>query len=501
MEIWLHKYKPTKMEDVLGDQEQFKKIDRFLKQFTKKNFDPSKITIPTMIISGANGIGKTLITDIIIKENGLEKMSADLSNISVNRKTRKKVKVEKEIIGSKRSIKTYYTSLKNNRKLLTTGEYTNTKIALVFDDMTNISNPKEKEAIKAIIKENNKNKEIPIIIIANTKHSKIVNELRKMVTFSLRKTLPDGRKETKKIINEVVMMSPQFSDIENFIKKICVKEKLNIIKKRNDEDDIYEELWMHAQDDVRRLINILEELKLMYIDSDITVEIFNQYRDTSKTKDRDPGIYEATRILLNKYTDMNSTLLLYGEDRATIPLMVHENYPLNIRQQYPKMSSSDQIDMVYRISKSVSESDKVDGLMYSIQCWSLQPVHGFYSCVLPSFYINQKPGKLCKAIKYKYTQDYNKTSIKKINNKVIKKAQENQYLKKVSIYDFLYMATILKHLLDKKDLIGIANLMKPYNLKLKEIESIIKIDKIKKTKNNVTGKPRLYLKELLGVDE
>lgn len=500
MDNWLEKYKPTKVEDVLGDQTQFQKIDRFLKQFTKKNFDPSKVTIPTIIITGANGIGKTLVTDIIIKDNGLEKVIADLSNVSVSRKTRKKPKSEKEIVGPKKSVKTYYTSLKNSRKLLPTGEYTNTKIALVFDDVSNISNPKEKEAIKAIIKENNKHKEIPIIIIANTKHSKTVNELRKMVTFSLRKT-SNGKKESKKIINEVVMVSPQLPDVEKFIKKICAAENLKIVKKKNDEDDIYEEIWMHAQDDVRRLVNILEELKLMYVDSEITLEIFNQYRDTSKTKDRDPGIYEATRMLLNQYTSIDGALLLYGEDRATIPLMVHENYPLNIRQQYPKMTPTDQIDLIYKISKSISESDKVDGLIYSNQCWSLQPVHGFYSCVIPSFYVNQQPGKLCKAVKYKYTQDYNKTSIKKINNKVIKKAQENQYLKKVSIYDFLYMATILKSLLNRKDFVTVATLMKPYNLKLKEIESIIKIDKINKTKNNVTGKPRLYLKELLGVDE
>lgn len=500
-ENWLEKYKPKKLSEVLGDKDQIQRINKFIKQFTKKDFDPASVIIPNIIITGINGVGKTLVTDIVIQENGLEKIVADLSNISVNRKTRKKSKIEKETNGTNRSVRTYYLSLKNNRKLLPTGQYGNSKIALVFDDVSNISNPKEKEAIKAIIKENNKYKEFPIIIIANTKHSKTVNELRKMVTYTIKKTLADGKKENTKITNEVVLKAPYFNDIEKFIKKICENEKMNIIQKKNDEDDIYVEIWTHAQDDIRRLINILEELKLMYIDKDITLEIFNQYRDTSKTKDRDPGIYEATRMLLNRYTDIDSAQLLYGEDRATIPLMVHENYPLNIRQQYPKISSDQQIDLIYKISKSISESDKVDGLIYSNQCWSLQSVHGFYSCVLPSYYINQLPDKLCRAEKYKYTQDYNKTSIKKINNKVIKKAQENQYLKKVSIYDFLYMATILKSLLEKRDFVTVAELMKPYNLKLKEIESIIKIDKIKKSKNNITGKPRTLLKELLGVDE
>jgi hypothetical protein len=498
---WLNKYKPTKLSEVLGDKTQIRIIDQFIKQFTKKNFDPNKIPNPNIIVSGTNGVGKTLITDLVIKENGLDKVTADLSNVSVTRKTKRKKKVEKEVIGTNRTVRTYYMTLKNNKKLLSTGEYSNKKIALVFDDVSNISNPKEKEAIKAIIKHNNKYKEFPIIIIANMKHSKTVNELRKMVTYIVKRTHADGKKENRKIINEVIVRAPQYNDMEDFVKKICNKENLKIVSSKSDDYDIFVELIKHAQHDVRRLINILEELKLMHEDNTITLELLKQYQETSKKKDLDPGIYEATKMLLNKYTDMDSALQLYGEERATIPLMVHENYPLNIRQQYPKMSVDDQVDLIYDISKSMSESDKVDGEIYSKQCWSLQPVHGFYSCVMPSYYINKTPGKLDKMEEYKYTQDYNKTSIKKINNKVIKKAQEHQFLKKVSIYDFLYISSILKTLLDKKDFEKVAELMKPYDLKLKEIESIIKIDKIKKSKNTLTGKQRNILKELLDVDE
>lgn len=501
MENWLDKYKPTKISEILGDKIQIQKIEQFIKQFTKKNLNIDKITNPNLIITGTNGVGKTLAVDLVLKEYNFEKITADLSNISVTRKTKRKKKTDKESINSNRTVKTYYMSLKNSKKLLPNGEYSEKKIALVLDDVSNISNPKEKEAIKAIIKTNNKYKQFPIVVIANTKHNKTINELRKMVTFIVKRTLEDGKKENRKIINEIVMQSPQYNDMENFVKMICEKENLRLIRKKTDDCDIYAELISHAQYDVRRLINILEELKLIYKDSEVTLEKLFKFRETSKTKDMDPGIYEATRMLLNNYTNIDSSLILYGEERATIPLMVHENYPLNIRQQYPKMSVNDQINMLYDISKSISESDKVDGTIYSNQCWSLQPVHGFYSCVMPSYYINKTPGKLCKVEKYKYTQDYNKTSIKKINNKVIKKAQEHQFLKKVSIYDFLYIASILKTLLDRKDFEKVAELMRPYELKLKEIESIIKIDKIKKSKNTLTGKQRTTLKELLGVDE
>ena len=501
MENWLDKYKPKNLSEVIGDKTNINRVDKFIKQFTKKNINPDKIAYPNLIISGTNGIGKTLITDLVLKENGFEKIIADLSNISVARKTKRKNKSEKECIGPNRTVKTYYMSLQSNKKLLSDGHYSTNKKALVFDDVSNVSNPKEKEAIKAIVKMNNKLKKFPIIIIANTKHSKTVNELRKMVTYVIKKISTDGKKENSKVVNEILLKAPTYNEIEKFLKYICAKEKLILVRHKNDDDDIYVELINHAQYDMRRLVNIIEELKMINKDNDVNWDKFEKYRETSKTKDMDPGIYEATSMLLDRYTTINNALAIYGEERATIPLMVHENYPINIRQQYPHMTATDQINTIFDISKCISESDKVDGLIYSNQCWNLQPVHGFYSCVMPSYYINRAPKKQHRAIRYQYTQDYNKTSIKKINNKVIKKAQENQFLKKVSIYDFLYMASILKTLFDRKDRNGITELMKPYQLKVKEIESIIKIDKMKKYKIPLTGKERTALKEMLGVDE
>ncbi|BCS83140.1 replication factor C large subunit [Cotonvirus japonicus] len=494
---WLDKYKPKKSSDVLGDKHKISYIQFFLKQFTKKN---SEIQCPNLIITGENGIGKTLMVDLLIQENNFEKVTADLSNISITRKSKKKKKTEKETIGPNRSVKTYYTTL-HNKSISLMGDLVKKNIVVVFDDVSNISNNKEKEAIKSIIKINNKEKKFPIIVISNTKHSKTVNELKKMVTFTVKKTNQQGKKENKKTNNEIVIKPPPYNDIKKFIMMICNNENLKLKQRNSDDNDIYRVLISHCQNDIRRLINILEELKSIHGNNDITMDKLDKYREISKEKDIDPGIYKATGILLNDYVNITGALSLYEEERATIPLMVHENYPSNIQQQYPKMSIEDQINVIYQISESISESDKIDGLIYSNQCWSLQPVHGFYSCVLPSYYINKNPDKLSMVEVYKYTQDYNKTSIKKINNKVIKKAQENQYLKKVSIYDFLYMASILKTLFENKDLETVAKIMKPYGLKLKEIENIIKIDKVKKTKTTLTGKQRTELKKLLGVDE
>ncbi|MEM0354117.1 MAG: hypothetical protein QXW79_00910 [Thermoplasmata archaeon] len=512
MESWIDKYKPKKLSEVIGNKEQIKKIEQFVKQYTHYT-DPNKITRPNIIITGSNGIGKTLIIDLVLEENGFEKVTIDLSNISVSRKMKKKKKSDQDIIGTNKTIKAYYLSLHNSKKLFSNNysllqTYSNDelpksfakKIALVFDDVSNITNPKEKEVIKLFAKLNNKMKSFPIIIIAGHKHSKTINELKKIVSY-----VPKTRNEKKeniKIINEVFLKPPSYEEMERLINNICSRENISIVKRDSDEEDVYVELINHAQYDIRRLINILEELKMIYQDSEITLDKIQKYKETSKTKDLDPGIYNATSMLLDNYTNISNVLAIYGEERSTIPLMVHENYPLNIREQYPKISIRDQIDLIYIISKNISESDKIDGLIYSNQCWNLQPVHGFYSCVMPSYHINKLPNKLHKMVRYGYTQDYNKTSIKKINNKIIKNAQKNRYMKKVSIHDFLYMASILKTLFDRKEFEKIAVLMKPYNLKFKEIESIIKIDKIKKSKNlSLTGKQKYIINNMMEDDK
>lgn len=504
MESWLERYRPKTIDEIYGNKYEIQLIDTFINQFSpsKKGsiIDTKKIQCANIIITGKNGIGKTLVVDLILQKYGITKINIDISTISISRKNKKKKKgTEKEITGGQKTIKTFYLSMQNRRILLPNGQLQVLKTALVIDDVSSISNLKEKEAIKSLVKLNSKLKRFPIIIIGNTKHNKTVNELRKLIVYSIKtKKNENNKSENKKITNEISLKRPEYNEMQDIIKTISTKESLKLVKnKKLIGNDIYNAIIKHCQADIRRLINILEELKMIYGDEPISITEFNRYRETSKTKDMDPGIYEATRQLLNNYKNIESSLNLYSEERATVPLMVHENYPLNISQQYPDLTNKQQISIMFDVSKYISDSDNVDGLIYSNQCWSLQTVHGFYSCVMPSYLTNRFPNKLTTMETYEYTKDYNKTSIKKINNKVIKKAQIHTFLKKVSIYDFLYISSILKTLIARNEFNTIQNLVKPYGIKTNEIESIIKIDKVRKTKNSLTCKQKSLLKEKL----
>jgi hypothetical protein len=240
-----------------------------------------------------------------------------------------------------------------------------------------------------------------------------------------------------------------------------------------------ERIVMHSQNDFRHLLNILEEIKMLYTE-EISFSQLDLYFDTSIMKDCDSGIFEITEMLLSRYNGVKRSIELHSEERATIPLMIHQNIGNNIMTVYTKLSWEQQAKMYYEINKSMAYADYIDGNIYSNQLWFLQPVHGFYACVCPSYIFNQFPKKkLNIKLSCNYTTNYNKTSIKKINNKVIKTAQSNSLLRDMNVDDFLYFSLIAKSFSDDENNIELKKIADEYKLTIKEIESIMKIDKIK----------------------
>jgi DNA polymerase III delta prime subunit len=453
---WIDKYRPKTLSEVIGHRKEIAQLEKFIGQFKGQNVEN-----PNIIVIGPNGIGKTLIVDLILQKYQYTKFENEFSNLCI-RSSDNKVN----------SLKSFYLLISGNKLV-------QNKIALVIDDLSNMNSPKIKDAIKGIIRLNSQYKKFPIIIITNTKHNKIINELRKVTAY---------QKKSKYNINEINLRIPDFDDVLKFVQHICKNENLQL-----EDEDLYTEIIAHSQYDLRRLVTLLENLAYYFSDRKISRERWEYYQEISKTKDVDPGIYEATRLLLDEYLGVNRILAIYGEERATIPLMIHENYTINLFQDYPHMDARVRLYLLKKIISSISYSDYVDGLIYSNQYWNLQDVHGFYSCVLPSYWINYHPNKLHKLIHYNYTQDYNKTSIRKINHKIIKKVQENISLKKISIEDFLEISDIFKTLVERKDYLLLKDIIDQHKLTVRDLENIIKIDKINR-KPTMTCKQRNTLK-------
>lgn len=89
---WLDKYKPLKTSDIIGHQDYIRLLTNYLNQYSSFDIDVKKIAYPCILINGKNGIGKTLMVDLLLKEKGFERAVISLDNVVIN-KTKKKIKI------------------------------------------------------------------------------------------------------------------------------------------------------------------------------------------------------------------------------------------------------------------------------------------------------------------------------------------------------------------------------------------------------------------------
>ena len=269
-DLWINKYKPNKINEIIGHKYQKKKIIEWL-----KNINKSKSR--GLIVSGNHGIGKTITVMLLLKEMNYNPYVVYPNDIKSHR--------------ASNDFSDFYNNKNSIYNKLSTNSKKNGKFALVINKTESISLTSEKKYILEIFKENNKNKTFPIIFVSNNQHSKLLNELKKSCV-------------------EIKFYSPSSFEIKSLIKKICEKEKLTIKGTKT-----YNMLIEFSQYDIRRLINILQELSYHYQNDKIGSKRLKKFMEISREKNVDVSLFDATSIILNSYESEDTILKLYEMER------------------------------------------------------------------------------------------------------------------------------------------------------------------------------------------
>ena len=231
--LWINKYKPNNIDQIIGNGDKINIICDWL-----NNISCNKQGI---IISGSQGIGKTLSIELILNKMGYIVRIINLNDIKEHR--------------TYNDFDDYYNF--NNSIYSKINLSKNKKVALIIDEIENITLTSEKKFIMDIYKENNKSKSFPLIFISNNQHSKLLNELKKGCT-------------------EVVFNIPTIKEINKLILNICNNENISFSTEKSIEDII-----KFSQFDIRRLINLLQELSYHSINGKITkqqvIEFINKF--------------------------------------------------------------------------------------------------------------------------------------------------------------------------------------------------------------------------------
>lgn len=445
--MWTQKYKPVKCSELIGNNKSIEMIKKWLNNFYKINSKKN------LVVTGYHGIGKTTTIYLLLKEMGYNIQKLDF----------KKIK--------NKQIKEYIDSLKKGIDIskVMNGEE-NKKNTIVIDEIENITSTNEKKFIENLRKENEKNCYMPIIFISNTSHTKFLLKLKT-------NCLP------------VNFNKPCENDLQKIMDTIINKENIELYN-----INVKKDIIKYVNGDIRKLINILQDLYLSNKKKKNIIDnkIWKIYKENSEIKNLDLDLFKSADYLFNKYRSINKCLTLYEIEKSKLPLMIHEHYYNHIINNF---NDNKKLDILKNVSEDLSYGDYIEYHVYNDQDWDMQEYHGFYSCSATSFYLNSKEKK-CIKDSLKFPQDLHKTSIKNINKKNISNIK--YWFKNATSYDYIQMNRIIKSLLKKKDIKEIGKIFKSYNIDISQIESLLKIDKILRTKNDgLTTKTKKELKKYL----
>jgi nucleoside-triphosphatase THEP1 len=450
-DLWINKYKPTNIKHIIGNQKQIKDIFNWLNNLKKSSH--------SLIINGNQGIGKTHIIKLILEEFNYITRIINPNDIKDHR-------IFDDIADYNNYNNSIYSKINFNNN------QNNNKIALIFDEIENITLNSEKKYVMNIHKENNKNKIYPLIFISNNQHSKLLNDL-------------------KKNSSEIIFTTPTNEELTTMIKKIIYNE--NIVFASN---SIYEKIINFAQSDIRRLINLLQELSYHRVNNTITDSIIDEFIDKSREKNINIGLVNSTKKLLNNYLDYDIIIKLYESEKVLLPLLIHENYIKKILNK-----SQDNIatimNILINISDSISIGDNIETSIYTDQNWYLQNIHGFYTCINTSYWINKT--KINNKLDYndiKFSADLNKTSLKNINRKNI--LNLSKIINNKSNNDILMLNALCNKLITS-DENALIEILTNYNkeLTIKQIELCLKIDKTTEYNTLATKDKKRINKQIL----
>jgi len=444
--LWINKYCPKSVKNIVGHKNQIRKFKNWLKIYQDNK-------VKAVVISGNHGIGKTLTIKMILEDMDYHPIIIYPNEIKDFR--------------SNENFDDYYNN--NNSifsKMNMRNNINNKKIAIIFNETESISLTSEKKYVFNIYKENNKKNSFPLIFIANNQHSKLLNDL-------------------KKYCEEIRFFSPSEYEIKNLIHNISKKENISIT-----DDLALVELIKFSQYDIRRLINLLQELSYHYKNKDITMKRILKFIKKSEVKDIDVGLFESTLLLLNQYNDYKTIFKLYESEKVLLPLMIHENYKKKIVTD--KLEYNNLIFKLLKISDSISRGDNIETSIYTDQNWYLQNIHGFYTCLNPSYWINKNNKKSLMIPSIKFGSDLNKTSLRNINKKNITNLLK--ILPKKSIEEILILSRISNNFIKEDKYLDLINIIKSYSkdFTIKDVELFLKIDK---TANNYELSKNIKMKK------
>ena len=268
------KYRPTKLDDFVGNKNIILPFIRWL-----LDWDPSNKKTKCALVSGLNGIGKSLLVELLLKKHDY-----NIINLAIDDEKDKETIncIIKPLLKTKRT-------------------FDDQENCLVFSDIdSNCGDYGFISNLTECIKET----QIPIICICDDRYSQNI----------------------KPILNYCVdfkMTKPNYTDVYALVYKVVTAENIKINK--STVDNLYEQ----SKGDIRFILNTLQlGIKKGELNASKNIQSSN--------------IFETTGQLLSQENSIDEKIRYYWMANDIHTLMVHENYignTLNVKDDLKRLEN------------------------------------------------------------------------------------------------------------------------------------------------------------------
>lgn len=437
--LWVDKYKPTKIIDIVGNKAKIQTILDWIQVFKTRKYTPDFKN--GVLISGCPGIGKTSSSKVILEELGYDVFNFDTSTDRTNG-----------------NMKARLTSLLDGGNILKFTS-TNKVKALILDEIDGIHNS-ERGSISELISF------LECDETYNTKRkSSSKTHINTNPIICICNTLTPPLKKLAKVCMYIQFDKPSDDILFNLLKNIAKCESLNI------NDTCIQLLVQYAQRDIRRAIYLLETLKINGESKEITCKDIHSLKNFFGSKNIEFGQYQAVTNIYNTVLSPTENLQNYNIDKTFVPLIIHENIIAMIKSN-KTLPYKQQLKNVELFYDHLIGSSIIDTKMFNGHNWVLKDYVGMLSCQSANRIIDGKgtvPTLKCSPV-------ISKTNYKFYNLKLI-----NEICRKLDIpinnfqeYTKLFYDIVIFELYTKKERDHLVKTLKQ-QLTFSNLEKIIKL--------------------------
>jgi len=423
--LWVDKYKPRKLSDLIGNKSNIEKMVNFLKRWPKVEHN-------SCLISGPPGIGKSSSAAIIARESGWRVLELNASMA----RSKKNLKERVSALLGNHCIQEY-----QKRSLNSSG-----RTLLIMDEVDGMSAGDRggtAELVKMI-----KVSKIPIFCICNDRSNPKIRSLVQ-VCIDLK-----FRKPT------VQQCWPRLSEI-------CRIEGITI------DQQTLGKMIQSGGADIRQIINNLQlwtkdgSRDFSYVD--VKKKLDGAAKDLTTTP------WETIPKMF--YPPQNSTIRdhidMYFVDRSLLPLMVEHNY-LKVRSCGLKELAD--------ASEALADADIMSSHMMQNQDWSILPKHALISCARP---INKLLPARVGGVRFDFPIFFGKLSKANRLKRELSNTHHhvsNAHSGSTAAYRMEFIPVAVRKINsflvkgDEKSLDQVINFMKYYNLNKDDLEIMMELE-------------------------